>query len=55
MLSNITRLLVFVALLIVLWGAGILESAHDLLYNSFMFVIQAVYNALLASLSYVGF
>lgn len=55
MLPNIARLLVFVALLIILWGAGALESAHDLLYDAAIFVIQSVYNALLASLSYIGF
>ena len=54
MLPKITRSLVFAALLIALWGAGILESAHDLLHGASMSVIQSVYGALLALLSYIG-
>ena len=54
MLPKITRSLVFAALLIALWGAGILESAHDLLYGASMSAIQSVYGALLDLLSYIG-
>lgn len=54
MLPKITRSLVLAALLIALWGAGILESAHDLLHGASMSVIQSVYGALLDLLSYIG-